>query len=208
MGFGPEKWLVSAADVLLGYWRVGAGASGANVSTSVQVIALVLPTVAVIVATVFLSIAAARRQSRVVVPPAPTPAPSDPNTLDSVLLSMSGRVAAVEGRLGALAAELTGVTILQQRVAAMEASMPSMQEAYEKYGDQVARADKRATERDRVERKTEAGFQSAGEAAALIGAAGNGGEPALTHPAAPQNGTPGVPGVVGSGGRGRFGAGD
>jgi len=178
------------------------------VSTSVQVIALVLPTVAVILATVFLWLSAARRQSRVVSPPAPQAAPLDPHGLDSLLQSMSGRVAAVEGRLGAVAAELQGVAVLQSRMAAIEASMPSMQEAYEKYGDQVARADKRATERDRVERKTQASFQSAGEAADLLGGTGNGGEPALTHPVPPQNGAAGVPGVVGSGGRGRFGAGD
>jgi len=145
------------------------------VSTSLQVLALVLPTVAVILATVFLSIAAARRQSRVVSPPAPQPTLSDPTGLDALLTSMSGRVAAVEGRLGAVAAELQGVAILQQRLAAIEASMPSLQEAYEKYGDQVARADKRATERDRVEKKS-AGFQTAGEAAALIGTGGGRGE--------------------------------
>ncbi len=174
-------------------------------SIPIQVLALVLPTVAVILATVFLWMSARRRQTRVVSPPAPQPTLSDPTGLDALLTSMSGRVAAVEGRLGAVAAELQGVAILQQRLAAIEASMPSMQEAYEKYGDQVARADKRATERDRVEKKT-AGFQTAGEAAALMGAAGNGGEPALTQPAAPTNG--GRPGVRGSGGRGKFGTGD
>jgi len=177
-------------------------------SPSVQIVALVLPTFAVILATVFLWLAARRRQSQVVAPRAPTPAPTESNTLDSLLLSMSARVAAVEGRLGAVAAELQGVAILQQRMAAIEASMPSMQEAYEKYGDQVARADKRATERDRVERKTAQSFQSAGEAADLLGGTGNGGEPALTHPVPPQNGAAGMPGVVGSGGRGKFGAGD
>jgi len=178
------------------------------VSTSLQVITLVLPTVAVIMATVFLWLVVRRRQSRVVAPPAPTAPPLDPHGLDSLLQSMSGRVAAVEGRLGAVAAELQGVAILQQRLAAVEASMPSIQEAYEKYGDQVARADKRMTERARVEQKTAQSFQTAGEAADLIGAAGNGGEPALTHPAAPQNGKQSYPGVVGSGGRGKFGAAD
>lgn len=206
MGFELENGLVRAADVLLGYWRVGGGCEDVPLSTSLQVVALVVPTVAVILATVFLWTSARRRQSQVDGPPAPTAAPLDPHGLDSLLQSMSGRVAAVEGRLGAVAAELQGVAILQQRLAAVEASMPSVQEAYEKYGDQVARADKRATERHRVEEKT-SGFQTAGDAAALIGAAGNGGEPALTHPAAPQNGRPAFTGVVGSGGRGKnFGA--
>jgi len=175
--------------------------------TNLQIIMLVLPTVAVILAAVFLWTVARRQQTRVESDPLPQAAPLDPHGLDSLLQSMSGRVAAVEGRLGAVAAELQGVAILQQRLAAVEASMPSVQEAYEKYGDQVARADKRATERHRVEEKTASSFQTAGDAAALIGAGGNGGEPALTQPPASQNARSGFSGVVGSGGRGKnFGA--
>jgi len=156
---------------------------------------------------VFLWTVARRRQSRVVGPPAPEATLTDPTGLDSLLQSMSGRVAAVEGRLGSVAAELQQVAMLQTRLAAIEAAMPSLQEAYEKYGDQVARADKRATERDRVERKTADKFQSAGEAAAdLLGGAGTGGIPASTQPASPPKNNGGRPGVVGSGGRGRFGA--
>ncbi len=181
---------------------VGGGNSEIPLPTYLQVIALVLPTVAVILATVFLWTSARRRQTRVVAPPAPPATPTDPTSLDSLLQSMSARVAAVEGRLGAVAAELQGVAILQQRLAAVEASMPSMQEAYEKYGDQVARADKRATERDRVERKTSASFQTAGEAADLIAGAGAGGNPAPTQLAPAQNNRAGV---VGSGGRSRYG---
>jgi len=171
------------------------------VSTSLQVIALVLPTVAVILATVFLWVAAGRRQSRVRSEPAPDATPADPTTLDSLLSSMSQRLAATEGRLGAMAAELQQVAILNSRVAAIETNMPGMQEAYEKYSDSINRADKRATERARVDTKSQ-GFQTAGEAAALIGAAGNGGEPALTQPAAPQP-TNKRPGLLGSGGRNR-----
>jgi len=178
------------------------------VSTSLQVLALVLPTVAVILATVFLWLRARPRQSRLVGPPAPQATLTDPTGLDSLLQSMSGRVAAVEGRLGSVAAELTQVALLQTRVAAIEAAMPSLQEAYEKYGDQVARADKRATERDRVERKTADKFQTAGEAADLIGGAGAGGIPAPTQLAPPTTNNGGRPGVVGSGGRGKFGAAD
>jgi len=175
------------------------------VSATLQVIALVVPSLVIVLTGLFLWAAARRRQTQVVGPPAPTAALTDPTGLDSLLQSMSARVAAVEGRLGSVAAELQGVAILQQRLAAMEASMPSLQEAYEKYGDQVARADKRVTERARMERKTEANFQTAGDAAAVLsGAGGAGGEtPALTQPPVPQNG--GRAGVVGSGGRGRFG---
>ena len=119
---------------------------------------------------------------------------------------MSARVAALEGRLGTVAAELQGVAILQQRLAAVEAAMPSMQEAYEKYADSTARADKRATERARVEAKSQKGFQTAGEAVAdLIGGAGAGGNPAPSQLAPPKNNN--RAGVVGSGGRGRFGTG-
>lgn len=201
MGFELEKWLVRAAELLLGCWRVGAGASEANVSTSVQVIALVLPTVAVILATVFLWLAARRRQTQVGTEPAPHATPADPTTLDSLLSSMSQRLAATEGRLGAMAAELQQVAILNSRVAAIETNMPGMQEAYEKYSDSINRADKRATERARVETKSQ-GFQTAGEAASLLGAVGNGGEPALTQPAAPPTNNKRA-GLLGSGGRNR-----
>jgi len=196
------KLVDSPAGVLLRCWRVGAGEQESFVSTSLQVIALVLPTVAVILATVFLWLAARRRQTQVGSQPAPDPTPADPTTLDSLLSSMSQRLAATEGRLGAMAAELQQVAILNSRVAAIETNMPGMQEAYEKYSDSINRADKRATERARVETKTQ-GFQTAGEAAAdLAGAAGAGGIPALTQPVAPKP-TNKRAGLLGSGGRNR-----
>jgi len=172
------------------------------VSTSLQVIALVLPTVAVILATVFLYLAARRRQLHVDGPPAAHAALSDTTALDAVLSSMSQRLAATEGRLGQVAAELQAVSILNSRVAAIESNMPGMQEAYEKYSDSVNRADKRATERQRVElQSAEKSFQTAGDAAAaLMGADGAGGTPTLTQPSAP---TERMAGLVGSGGRGR-----
>jgi len=173
------------------------------VSTSVQLIALVLPTVAVILATVFLWLAARRRQTQVGSPPAAEATPADPTTLDSLLSSMSQRLAATEGRLGAMAAELQQVAILNSRVAAIETNMPGMQEAYEKYSDSINRADKRATERARVETKSQ-GFQTAGEAASdLLGVAGTGGDPASTQPAAPQPTNNRRAGLLGSGGRNR-----
>jgi len=172
------------------------------VSTSVQMLALVLPTVAVILATVFLWAAARRRQSQFRSEPVVETTPADPTTLDSLLSSMSQRLAATEGRLGAMAAELQSVAILNQRIAAIETNMPGMQEAYEKYSDSINRADKRATERARVETKSQ-GFQTAGEAAGLLGAAGAGGEPALTQPAASQPTNNKRPGLLGSGGRNR-----
>ncbi len=184
---------------------VSAGEIGVSVSVTLQVVALALPSLIIVVIGLFLWAAARRRQTQVVGPPAPQAALTDPTGLDSLLQSMSGRVAAVEGRLGAVAAELQGVALLQQRLAAVEASMPSLQEAYEKYGDQVARADKRTTERERRNKADDAKFQTAGDAAAVLsGAGGAGGEtPALTQPPVPQNG--GRAGVVGSGGRARFG---
>jgi len=192
--------------VLLAYGRVGGGNSGISLTTF-QIIELIIVTATCLaLVAVFLWTVARRRQSQVTgltAPPAPLP---DPSGLDSLLQSMSARVAAVEGRLGSVAAELQSVAILQQRLAAIEAHMPSLQEAYEKYGDQVARADKRATERDRVEKKTAASFQTAGEAADLIGGAGAGGNPAPTQLAPPQNNA--RAGVVGSGGRSRYGKGE
>jgi len=172
------------------------------VSDSMQLAALVLPSLVIVLTGLFLWRVAARRQSQVVGPPAPVATLTDPTGLDSLLQSMSGRVAAVEGRLGSVAAELQQVAIMQTRLAAIEAAMPSLQEAYEKYGDQVARADKRATERDRVEKKSTASFQTAGDAVAdLIGGAGGRGEPALTQLAPPPNTV--RAGVLGSGGRGK-----
>jgi len=192
------------AGVLLRCWRVGGGMKGLSVSTY-QIIELTIVTAcSLILLAVFLWRHAGRQQAEVISPPAPPPPPLDPNGLDSLLQSMSARVAALEGRLGAVAAELTQVALLQTRLAAVEASMPSMQEAYEKYGDQVARADKRATERHRVEEKTAASFQTAGDAAELIAGAGAGGNPAPTQLAPAQNNRAGV---VGSGGRSRFGKG-
>jgi len=175
-------------------------------SDSVAIALAIFPVVLAVLFAIIYIRAVRRWQSLVTAPPAPEPTAVDPTGLDSLLQSMSARVAATEGRLGAIAAELQGVAILQQRLAALEAAMPSMQEAYEKYGDQVARADKRATERDRVEKKS-AGFQTAGEAADLIGGAGAGGNPAPTQLAPPPNNA--RSGVLGSGGRGKkFGKGE
>ena len=123
---------------------------------------------------------------------------------DALVASLSQRLAATEGRLSTMAAQMEGVAVLQSRVAAMEAAMPSVQSAMEKYADQIAKADKRDTERQRradgVANKEQ---PTAGEAAAaLIAVPDAGGEtPPLTQSGAANNKP--MPWLRGSGGRGR-----
>ena len=174
-------------------------------STSIQIAVAVVPAVIMVVMMVFLWRVARRQQTQVTGPPAPPAAVLDPLGTDSLIQSISQRLAATEGRLGSVAAQLEGVAILQQRVASLEVNMPAVQEAFSTYADQVARADKRDTERQRRTDKDAEKFQTAGDAAAgLLGAAGAGGNPTLTQPAAPQppNGRRRT-GLVGSGGRNR-----
>lgn len=170
--------------------------------TTVQLIIFTSSLAAVgILTAVFLYLGIRRQQSRHIDTPAPV-APSTVDTIvtDSAIQAMSARLAGVEGQIATMAASLQGVAVLQQRVASIETNMPAVQEAYEKYADQIGRADKRDTERQRRYDKTSG--QSAGEAAAaLTGAAGAaGGTPSPTQPAAPTNSMP-RPGILG-GGRG------
>ncbi len=151
---------------------------------------------------VFLWSVARRRQTEVTSPPAPIGSTPEPVNLDSLIQTFSQRLASVEGRVGSLAAGLEGLSVLQQRVAGIETHMPALQEAYEKYADQVYRADKRDTERTRVERKKESN-QTAGEAAAVLSGAAGGGGNLPTQPAAPQNESTKRAGVLGQGGRHR-----
>lgn len=171
-------------------------------SASLQLALAVIPVAAVVLMAVFLWVFARRQQTGLVAPPAPSVDPPDPLGMDALMTAISARLAAVEGRIGALAAGLEVVAVLTQRVAMMETNMPALQEAMEKYADQISRLDKRNTERvrraDADQSKND--NQSAGQAAAdLVGAAGGGSDPSPTQPAAPN---PRI-GVVGSGGRGR-----
>jgi len=136
------------------------------------------------------------QQTQVTSPPVPAIPPIDTVIQDTALQSLSSRLAVVEGRIGAIAATLEGVHILQQRVASIETNMPAAQEAMEKYADSITRADKRDTERQRRFEKTSG--QTAGEAAAALQGAAP--PPAET---APQNNDLKRIGILGRGGRGR-----
>ncbi len=138
-----------------------------------------------------------RQQTQDTSPPAPLTPPIDTVIQDTALQSLSSRLAVVEGRIGAIAATLEGVHILQQRVAAIETNMPAAQEAMEKYADSITRADKRDTERQRRHEKVQG--QTAGEAAAAL----SGAVEHIPAPTAPQNNDAGRPGILGHGGRGR-----
>jgi len=111
-------------------------------------------------------------------PPETVPVPPPP--MGPLIEAFSQRLAASEGRVNAMAAQLEGLHVLQQRVSAIEANMPAVQEAYEKYADQVSRADKRNTERQRRSDKTSG--PTAGEAAAAMT---TGEPPAPTTPLGP-----------------------
>ena len=162
----------------------------------------VVPTVAVGLAAVFLWIVIRRRQRQPERPlEAPQSPPQDFGIQDTAIQSLSARLAAIEGRIGGLAATLEGVPVLQQRMAAIETHMPALQEAYEKYADQISRADKRETERTRRNKKDQ-GISAGEAAAALTGEADAGGTLQPTQSASPPSNTSRA-GILGQGGRNR-----
>jgi len=154
-------------------------------------------TLIIIVMGVFLWRAAGRQQSQPIDTPLPVRAePLDTIVQDTAIQAMSARLASVEGRIGTIAATMEGIAVLQQRVAAIEVNMPAVQDAYEKYADQISRADKRNTERQRRTEKLQG--QSAGDAAAaLTGAAVDGGNLQPTQAVAPTNQVQKRPGILG-----------
>jgi len=130
----------------------------------------------------------------------PPRAPIDTTIQDTALQSLSSRLAVAEGRIGAMAATLEGVHVLQQRVASMETNMPAAQEAMEKYADSITRADKRDTERQRRFEKTSG--PTAGDAAAALTADVEAPTTPLGPAPAENNGGKRA-GILGQGGRGR-----
>lgn len=170
-----------------------------------------VPTLFLLIFLLIRSSRASRQQTQVTGPVVPAGASAGIEAIarvdESAFMLLSQRLAAVEGRLGPIAASLDAVAVLNQRVAAMEANMPSVQQAMEHYSDAINRADKRDTERARRTKKTSQDSQTAGEAAAdLMGAPGAGGEtPPLTQPGASTNNgdKPPMAGLYGSGGRNR-----
>jgi len=133
-------------------------------------------------------------------PPAPSTPALDTAIQDTAIQSLSSRLAAIEGRIGAIAATLDGFHVLQQRVAAIETNMPALQEAYEKYADSISRADKRDTERQRRYEKVQG--QTAGDAAAALTSEAEAPTTPL-GPASPINNDGKRIGILGHGGRGR-----
>jgi len=174
----------------------------------------VLPIVGIILTVILvifliLQVRASRRLHAVLLR-APVPSesavaiPPEVGVSDALIASLSQRLAATEGRLGTIAAQLEGIPQLQTRVASLETLMPSVQSAMEKYADVIHKADRRDTERARREDTAANKEQpTAGEAAAaLVAVPGAGGEtPPLTQPGAANNKS--MPWLRGSGGRGR-----
>jgi len=141
-----------------------------------------------------------RQQTQDISPPVPPTPPLDTAIQDTAIQSLSSRLAAIEGRIGAIAATLDGFHVLQQRVAAIETNMPALQEAYEKYADSINRADKRDTERLRRHEKMQG--QTAGEAAAALSSETEAPTTPL-GPVSPINSDGKRIGILGHGGRGR-----
>jgi len=137
-------------------------------------------------------------QTHVQVPPAPL---ADLPTQDALFRSMSERISALEGRIPVLSEALNSFTAVATRMSALESAMPALQDAYERYGDQVARADKRDTERARKGEKDQARQKSAAEAAAELGFNAVPPQQPPGNVAAPPQTK--MPGVLGSGSRGR-----
>jgi len=130
---------------------------------------------------------------------APIPV-TPPTTLvdPQVIRVLSERLSVLEGRLPAMQATNDGYAALALRVAEMEARLPTISDAYDRFGQMVLNADRRAADRDKRGRNKQ---QTVEEAAAKMGLAGD-----PTAPA-PDNGTPQlgkrISGVVGSGGSAR-----
>jgi len=142
-----------------------------------------------------------RISRRAVGPPepetAPIPAVLPQQLVDpQVIRVLSERLSVLEGRLPAMQATNDGYAALALRVAEMEARLPTISDAYDRFGQMVLNADKRAADRDKRGRNRQ---QTVEEAAAKMGLAA---DPKAT---APDNGQPTarVSGVVGSGGSSR-----
>jgi len=164
----------------------------------VQLVALVLFCGAVLA--LFHWTRALRQQTQDISPPVPPTPALDTAIQDTAIQSLSSRLAAIEGRIGAIAATLDGFHVLQQRVAAIETNMPALQEAYEKYADSISRADKRDTERQRRYEKVQG--QTAGDAAAALTSEAEAPTTPL-GPASPISSDGKRIGILGHGGRGR-----
>jgi len=134
-------------------------------------------------------------------PEATLSAPPEPVfSSEGAIRAISERLAALEGMLPALRAQIESYTALAQRLAALEVNIPNIADAYERFTDSTERQIKRDSERDRHQKKREA--LNAGDAAqALLGLSGQGPAVAGTVPAAAGNTK--RRGLVGGGGRGR-----
>jgi len=161
-----------------------------------------------IVGCIYLVMRASRQQTRVVSDLPTTAALPAHQPIDVVLQTMAARVGVVEADTRMIATQLASVNELQARMVALEAAMPSIQTAYESYADQIARTDKRDTERvrrtEKVAEKNEA--KTAGELAAeMTGIAQNESVPANGQEMSEDElkSARARAGVVGSGGRGR-----
>ncbi len=182
---------------MLRSWRRPLGLPERRLSLLEIILITCIPVAMIVMTAFFFWIWPRRQQSRHI----DTPPPFRPDLVDTVvqdtaIQAMSARLASVEGRIGTIAATMEGMAVLQQRVAAMETNMPALQDAYEKYADQISRADKRNTERQRRSEKSQG--QSAGEAAAaLTGVAADGVTPPSIQAATSTNQLQSRAGILG-----------
>ncbi len=151
--------------------------------------------VLVVVGLIYLAVAARPQKA----PTVPTSPLADLPGQDVVIRVLSERISALEGRLPQLVVAIESASALAARLGQLEASMPSLLDAYERYGDQVARADKRDTERHRKNESDAVRKKSALDTAMDMGIP-------VTVPPPPNGATQPssrVPGILGSGSRGR-----
>jgi len=111
-------------------------------------------------------------------PSSPDTKPPVPSDVDgTVLRVLSERIAILEGSIPALQQTLTGYSALASRIADLEARLPTLADAYDRFSQTTLNAEKRRTE---TERRAELKRIAAGEeeptvaeAAAKMGLAGD-----------------------------------
>lgn len=112
---------------------------------------------------------------------------------DTVVRIMSERLSMLEGRLPQLQIMLDGYAAMQMRIAQMEAQLPNVVDAYERYARVIENSDKSKNERERRANKKqdkESGEVSVEDAVAKMGLAGEASAPATSKTATKSNGKP------------------
>lgn len=132
-------------------------------------------------------------------PGSESPVPSDVD--GTVLRVLSERLAILEGSIPALQQTLTGYSALASRIADLEARLPTLADAYDRFSQTTLNAEKRRSETERraelKRSKEEPEGPTVAEAAAQMGLAA---DAAAVETAVQKSADGKRPGVYGSGG--------